>query len=97
MNDTTVSEPGLHIVGDVATGPPPARNSYARVAYGNTEPQTQKARWLTLRPDGTVVAYAGKVEYGQGIRTGLAIEVAARIPSARTGAVEVRPLAEHVG
>jgi isoquinoline 1-oxidoreductase len=71
-----MSEPGLHIVGDVATGPPPARNSYARVAYGNTEPQAQKARWLTLRPDGTVVAYAGKVEYGQGIRTGLAIEVA---------------------
>ena len=34
------------------------------------------ARWLAVQTDGTAVAYAGKVEYGQGIRTGLAIEVA---------------------
>jgi isoquinoline 1-oxidoreductase len=32
--------------------------------------------WLIVRPDGGVTAYAGKVEYGQGIRSGLAIEVA---------------------
>lgn len=75
MSEATV-EPGLHIVGEVAIAPPPARTSYARVAYGNTQPNVQKARWLSVRPDGSVIAYAGKVEYGQGIRSGLAIEVA---------------------
>jgi isoquinoline 1-oxidoreductase len=69
-------EPGLHIFGEVALGFPPPQRTYARVAYANTEPDVEKARWLTVRADGTVVAYAGKVEYGQGIRTGLAIEVA---------------------
>jgi isoquinoline 1-oxidoreductase len=67
---------GLHIVADAAPGVPLPATSYARGAYGNTQPAPEKARWLTVRPDGTVVAYAGKVEYGQGIRTGLAIEVA---------------------
>ncbi len=57
-------------------GFPLPATSYARGAYGNTKPDVQKARWLTVRPDGTAVAYAGKVEYGQGIRSGLAIEVA---------------------
>jgi nicotinate dehydrogenase subunit B len=69
-------EPGLHVVGQVAMGFPLPRQSYANAAYGNTQPDTVSARWLTVRPDGSVVAYAGKVEYGQGIRTGFAIEVA---------------------
>lgn len=76
MSDGTVAEPGLHVVGEVALGFPPPRTSYARSAYANTEPAVPKMRWVTVRPDGSVVAYAGKVEYGQGIRTGLAIEVA---------------------
>ncbi len=77
MSDTAATaEAGLHIVGEVAIGFPPPRASYASAAYGNTQPEAPKARWLTVRPDGTAVAYAGKVEYGQGIRTGLAIEVA---------------------
>jgi isoquinoline 1-oxidoreductase len=69
-------EAGLHIMGEAALGFPPPRTSYARGVYGNTQPDTPKARWLTVRPDGSVIAYAGKVEYGQGIRTGFAIEVA---------------------
>ena len=67
---------GLSIVGEVTMGFPLPRASYARAAYGNTEPKTQQARWLTVRPDGTVIAFAGKVEYGQEIRSGLAMEVA---------------------
>ncbi|MBF6599502.1 MAG: xanthine dehydrogenase family protein molybdopterin-binding subunit [Dehalococcoidia bacterium] len=79
---------GLRITGDVHTGPPPARTSYARAAYANTAPDATKATWLVVHADGTATAYAGKVEYGQGIRTGLAIEVAdeLRLPVA---AVEV--------
>jgi len=76
VSQYSASEPGLHIQGEVAVGFPPPRTSYARAAYANTEPDVAKARWLSVRPDGTVTAYAGKVEYGQGIRTGLAIEVA---------------------
>ena len=71
-----IDAPGLHITGEVALGFPPPQRSYARVAYANTSPDVEQARWLTVRPDGTVVCYAGKVEYGQNIRTGLAIEVA---------------------
>jgi isoquinoline 1-oxidoreductase len=67
---------GLHIVGEVALGFPPPRTSYARVAYGNTEPDKPTATWLVVRPDGGVTVYAGKVEYGQEIRSGLAVEVA---------------------
>ena len=82
--DVAIDAPGLHVTGEVSQGFPLPRQSYARAAYGNTEPDVQKARWLTVRPDGSVVAYAGKVEYGQGIRTGLAIEVAdeLRVPLA---------------
>ncbi|HEY8171702.1 MAG TPA: molybdopterin cofactor-binding domain-containing protein [Dehalococcoidia bacterium] len=76
MPDSDASEPGLHVQGEVALGFPPPQRTYARVAYANTQPDVQMARWLTVRPDGSVVVYAGKVEYGQGIRTGLAIEVA---------------------
>jgi nicotinate dehydrogenase subunit B len=76
MPDGDTQGPGLHVQGEVALGFPPPQRTYARVAYGNTQPDVAMARWLTVRPDGSVVAYAGKVEYGQGIRTGLAIEVA---------------------
>ena len=48
------------------------RAAYASAAYANTQPDAAKAPGSTVRPDGTVVAYAGKVEYGQGIRTGFA-------------------------
>ena len=70
------NDDGLRIVGEVAQGFPPPPTSYARAAYGDAKPNTQSATWLTIRPDGTVTAYAGKVEYGQGIRSGLAVEVA---------------------
>ena len=80
MSDATSfpgrTEEGLRIVGQVTMGFRPPRGSYARAAYGNTQPNTQPATWLLVRPDGTATAYAGKVEYGQGIRSGLAIEVA---------------------
>src|SRR3989454_652734 len=70
-----VSEPGLSIVGDITPGFP-ARTGYGTAAYGNTEPSGPLPRWLLVRPDGRVTVYAGKVEYGQNIRTGFAVEVA---------------------
>jgi nicotinate dehydrogenase subunit B len=66
---------GLRVVGRVPVFPL-APASYARAAYGNAQPTTQEAMWLIVRPDGRVTAFAGKVEYGQGIRSGLAMEVA---------------------
>lgn len=75
MSDQSDRE-GLTILGEVGMGFPPPRTSYARGAYANTEPGSDKATWLRLRPDGSITAYAGKVEYGQGIRSGLAVEVA---------------------
>ena len=83
-----VADAGLRIVGEVAMGFPPRPGSYASVAYGNARPDAQKATWLVVRPDGSVTAYAGKVEYGQGIRSGLAVEVADELRVALT-AVEV--------
>ena len=75
--DATRHEPGCTSSAKSALGFPPPRQTYARVAYGNTEPDADKARWLTVRRGrARSTAYAGKVEYGQGIRTGLAIEVA---------------------
>ncbi len=71
---TTVN--GLRIVGKVGLGFPPQAGSFANVAYNNARPDRQTATWLEVRPDSSVTAYAGKVEYGQGIRTGLAMEVA---------------------
>jgi nicotinate dehydrogenase subunit B len=67
---------GLKISGRVAIGFPPPANSYRAVAYGNTQPDAPTATWIHVTPDSRVHVYAGKVEYGQGIRTGLAIEVA---------------------
>jgi isoquinoline 1-oxidoreductase len=62
-------------MGDTSVGFP-ARMGYGTRAYGNTTPSEPLVRWLLVRPDGRVTAYAGKVEYGQNIRTGLAVEVA---------------------
>lgn len=89
MTENDTNGAGLHVLGEVGQGYPPPQRTYARVAYGNTAPDVEKARWLTVRPDGSVVAYAGKVEYGQGIRTGLAIEVAdeLRVPLDRVEVV----------
>ena len=70
-----MSDAGLSILGDTAPGFP-ARQGYGTRAYGNTSPETPLARWLLVRPDGRVTIFAGKVEYGQNIRTGLAVEVA---------------------
>jgi len=74
----TTTDPieGLRIVGDVTVGFPASRTGYGQQTYGNTEPQTERATWLHVRPDGGATVFAGKVEYGQNIRTGLAIEVA---------------------
>lgn len=69
-------EQGLVITGDVATGMPAARTGYAATAYGAAQPNTVEATWLTVGTDGRVTAFAGKVELGQGIRTGFAVEVA---------------------
>lgn len=67
---------GLRIVGDVTVGFPASRTGYGQQTYGNTEPQTERATWLHVRRDGGATVFAGKVEYGQNIRSGLAIEVA---------------------
>ena len=69
-------EPALRIVGDVTVGRPASSTGYGQAAYGNTEPQTERATWITLDEAGRATVFAGKVEYGQNIRTGLAIEVA---------------------
>jgi isoquinoline 1-oxidoreductase len=71
-----VTEGWLSITGSVAAGYPATQGGYARASYGNTDPGAPRARWLLVRSDGTVTAFAGKVEYGQNIRTGFAIEVA---------------------
>lgn len=66
----------LRIVGDVTVGQPASRTGYGQAAYGNTQPLTERATWIGMASDGHITAFAGKVEYGQNIRTGLAIEVA---------------------
>ena len=77
MTDVAASPTGgLRINGRVGLGFPPRRNTYTSVAYSNAQPDTETATWLVVRPDSTVTAYAGKVEYGQSIRTGFAMEVA---------------------
>jgi isoquinoline 1-oxidoreductase len=71
-----LDEGGLDIVGTVMVGMPAASGGYSTVAYGNTQPGDEATRWIAIKADGAVVAYAGKVEYGQGVRSGFAIEVA---------------------
>jgi CO/xanthine dehydrogenase Mo-binding subunit len=73
---TTETSAGLSIVGDVTVGFPASRTGYGQQTYGNTEPDTQRATWLRVGADGRATLFVGKVEYGQNIRTGLAIEVA---------------------
>lgn len=82
-NVTTAPDPApaemgfaLRIVGDVTVGNPASRTGYGQATYGNTQPLTERATWIGVSPDGRVTAFAGKVEYGQNIRTGLAVEVA---------------------
>ena len=43
--DVAIEAPGLHVMGEVSQGFPLPRQSYARAAYGNTEPDMQKAHW----------------------------------------------------
>jgi CO/xanthine dehydrogenase Mo-binding subunit len=71
-----IAKPALSVAGDVQVGFPATGSGYGRARYGNTEPQTERGTWLTIAEDGHVTARAGKVEYGQNIRTGLAVEVA---------------------
>ncbi|HEX6032009.1 MAG TPA: molybdopterin cofactor-binding domain-containing protein [Tepidiformaceae bacterium] len=72
----TAATPGLTIQGASALGLPLPSTGYARQAYGNVAPDFGPATWLTIDPDGAVTVFAGKVEYGQGIRWGLAIAAA---------------------
>ena len=72
----TTQAPGLWIQGPAALGFPPPRGGYARGAYGDVSPDAGPAAWLVVHPSGRVTAFAGKVEYGQGIRWGFAVEVA---------------------
>jgi nicotinate dehydrogenase subunit B len=88
MTQTAVSREGLRINGQVAMGFPPPPNTYRSVAYNNTAPPAPTATWLHIGPDSRVHVYAGKVEYGQNIRTGLAVEVADEL-RVRLSAVEV--------
>jgi len=76
MTEVALEKEGLSINGQVAMGFPPPPSSYRAVAYSNTQPPSPTATWLHVGPDSRVTVFAGKVEYGQGIRTGLAIEVA---------------------
>jgi isoquinoline 1-oxidoreductase len=67
---------GLAIRGPAALGLPLPASGYARGAYGNAAPDFGPATWLTIDEAGAVTVFAGKVEYGQGIRTGLAMAAA---------------------
>lgn len=67
---------GLTIIGASALGLPLPATGYARQAYGNVSVDFGPATWLTVGPDGAVTVFAGKVEYGQGIRWGLAVAAA---------------------
>ncbi len=84
-----MTDAGLSIVGSIAPGFPASGSGYGARAYGNTQPGLPRARWLLVRSDGNVTAFAGKVEYGQNIRTGLAMEVAdeLRLPIERVDVV----------
>src|SRR3990172_793649 len=62
----TTSTGKLAIMGQ--PGMAPTGRGYAATTWG-AQPSDQKAVWLTVAGDGQVTAFAGKVEYGQGIRT----------------------------
>lgn len=73
---TPVVADGLTIRGSSALGLPLPSTGYAQHAYGNVSPDFGPATWLRIAADGTVTVYAGKVEYGQGIRWGFAMAAA---------------------
>ncbi len=76
----SAAEAGLDVYGDVTFGiPDRLRASYRTTTYFNTAPDEPLQRWLTVGADGRVRAFAGKVEYGQGVRSGFAMEVAAEL------------------
>jgi isoquinoline 1-oxidoreductase len=79
---------GLTIQGAAGLGLPLPQSGYARSAYGNVQPDFGPSPWLTVAPDGRVTVFAGKVEYGQGIRWGLAVGAAEEL-GLRPGDVEV--------
>lgn len=74
MTDAVIE--GLVIQGGAGLGLPLPSTGYARLAYGNVTPDFGPARWLSIAADGAVTVFAGKVEYGQGIRWGLAMAAA---------------------
>ncbi|MEZ4503869.1 MAG: molybdopterin cofactor-binding domain-containing protein [Dehalococcoidia bacterium] len=76
LDSATEATWALRVVGDVTPGFPAQRTGYGMQTYGNTTPGTEGATWIAVDATGHVTAFAGKVEYGQNIRTGLAIEVA---------------------
>ncbi len=76
MTATEAARDGLEIVGPAGIGFPPPRTGYAAAAYGGAAPPLTEATWIVVGPDGMATAFAGKVEYGQGIRSGFAVEVA---------------------
>jgi isoquinoline 1-oxidoreductase len=84
-----VADEGLEIVGPVVVGFPAVGGGYVTTTHGGSQPQAQSPRWLRVSPDNAVTAYAGKVEYGQGVRSGFAIEVAdeLRVPLAQVEVV----------
>jgi isoquinoline 1-oxidoreductase len=73
---TAGTHQGLIIQGGAALNFPPPASGYARRAYGDVTPDFGPSPWLVVRPDGSILVLAGKVEYGQGIRWGLAIAAA---------------------
>ncbi|MEX1103804.1 MAG: molybdopterin cofactor-binding domain-containing protein, partial [Dehalococcoidia bacterium] len=86
MSDSNAA--GLTIRGAAGLGLPLPATGYARSAYGNVVPDFGPSTWLTVAPDGVVRVFAGKVEYGQGIRWGLAIAAAEEL-GLEPGDVEV--------
>lgn len=72
----TAANQGLTVIGLSALGLPLPSTGYARQAYGNVSVDFGPATWLTVDLAGTVTVFAGKVEYGQGIRWGLAVAAA---------------------
>ncbi|MEP7215724.1 MAG: molybdopterin cofactor-binding domain-containing protein [Anaerolineaceae bacterium] len=79
---------GLNIFGASALGLPLPSTGYARQAYGSVTPDYGPACWLSVDPSGAVTVFAGKVEYGQGIRWGLAMAAAEEL-SLEASAVRV--------
>jgi isoquinoline 1-oxidoreductase len=73
---TTDVAPPLVVRGAAGLGLPLPQTGYARSAYGNVSPDFGPSPWLEIDPHGHVTVLAGKVEYGQGIRWGLAVAAA---------------------